>query len=97
MKIDHPFVDAHLEPVPSLGSLATRSFTSGDAKSLGGNANRALNLEALVLSALDEIRANLLQTFHIPGCERDADAVDDGFLGSASLSRCGRFCFRRHF
>ena len=46
-------VEAPNIPVPSLGSLPARGFTSGDAKSLGRNANWAFDLEALVLGALD--------------------------------------------
>merc|ERR1711872_563300 len=94
VEIDHALVDAHLEPVPSFGTFTAGRFTGGDAKSLGGNSHRTLDLELLVFGALDQIGAHLFQALHISRSESNSDAVDDGLFGGG-LSSCGCVCF--HF
>lgn len=44
VEVDHTLVDAHLEAVPGLGTLTTRSLTGGDAEHLGGHAHGSLEL-----------------------------------------------------
>ena len=85
MQIDDALVDAHLEAIPGLGSLSARSLPGGDAQGLGGHAHGTLGLEVLVLGALDQVVADLLQALHVQGGERDADAVDRGLVGGAAL------------
>ncbi len=58
MKIDDALVDAHLEPVPRLGALTARGLARGDAQRLGRHADRAADLERLLLGAADELGAH---------------------------------------
>lgn len=51
-------MDLHLEVVPGLGSLSTRSLAGNDVKTLGGETNGSLDTEVLVLGAVDEISAD---------------------------------------
>merc|ERR1719189_1493688 len=66
VEINHPLVDPHLEFVPSLGTLSTRSLTGGDAKGLGWHAHRSLHLQLLVLGSTDQVSTDLLQRLDIP-------------------------------
>ena len=76
MKIDHALVNAHLESIPGLGTFTARGLPGGDAKSLSGHADRALDLKILLLSSTDEVAADLLEALNIPRGESDADAMD---------------------
>ncbi|GMR55744.1 hypothetical protein PMAYCL1PPCAC_25939, partial [Pristionchus mayeri] len=73
--VDDTLVDAHLVTIPGLGSLSARSLAGGDAEHLGGHANGALNLELLLLSAVDEEGADCKEGSHVLGREGNADAV----------------------
>lgn len=42
VQVDDSLVDAHLEPVPSLGTLTTRGLAGGDAEDLRWHADGAL-------------------------------------------------------
>ena len=75
VQVDEALVDAHLEAVPGGGTLAARRLVAGDAKRLGRQAHRALDLEALVLGALDQVGADLLEVLDVAAGEGDADAV----------------------
>merc|ERR1711872_729842 len=81
---------------PKFWTFTAGRFTGGDAKSLGGNSHRTLDLELLVFGALDQIGAHLFQALHISRSESNSDAVDDGLFGG-DLSSCGCVCFHRHF
>lgn len=76
MEINETLVDAHLEAVPGLGTVTARRLTGGDTENLGGETDGSLNLELLVLGALDEVRADLLQVLDVAGSQGDADTVD---------------------
>ena len=58
VQVDEALVDAHLEPVPGVGTLTARRLAGGDAERLGRQPDRALNLEPLVLGTLDEVSAD---------------------------------------
>ena len=62
--VDDSLVNAHFEPVPSLGTLTARTLSRGDPQNLGRNADRALGLVALVLGSGDDFSAGALQRFH---------------------------------
>lgn len=49
MQVDHPLVDAHLEPVPGLGTFTTRGLTGGDAEDLGWHADGALEKRVIIV------------------------------------------------
>lgn len=68
-------MDAHLEAVPGLGTLTARRLTGGDLEGLGGQADRSLEAEVLVLGALDDLGADLLEGLDLLGGESDADLV----------------------
>lgn len=80
MQIDDTLVDAHLEAIPSLGTLTARCFTGGDAQHLVGHTNRSLDAKLLLLGARDQIGANLLQRRNVLGRQRDADTVHLGHV-----------------
>ena len=55
MEVDETFVDPHLVPVPSLGSLSTRRLSGRDTQNLGRHAHRSLHLQLFLLGPLDQI------------------------------------------
>lgn len=61
MNINDSLVDAHLESVPSLGTLTARTFTCGDSENLCGNADGASGLVALVLGSAHDLSTCSLQ------------------------------------
>ena len=92
VEVDEALVDAHLEPVPSVGTFTARRLADDELENLGGHAHGALHLEALLLGAADEIRAHLLEVSDVLGGEGNADAVNAGSvtliaLGTRSLVR----------
>ena len=48
----------HLERVVGVGTLSARGLAGGDAQRLGRHAHGALDLEVLVLGALDQVSAH---------------------------------------
>lgn len=58
MQVNQSLVDSHLEAIPGLGTLTARRLAGGDTEDLGGKADRALDLELLVLGALDQVAAD---------------------------------------
>ena len=85
MQIDDALVDPHLEPIPGLGALSARGLTGGDPQGLCGHAHGTLGLEVLVLGALDEVVADLLQGLDVEGGQGDPDAMDRRLLGGGFL------------
>ena len=61
-------------------TLSARRLAGGDAQHLGREADRTLDLEALVLGALDQVTAHLLKALDIAAGKGDADAVHLGGL-----------------
>ena len=61
MKIDDTLVDPHLESVPSLGTLPTRSFPGGDAKRFGWHTHGSLDGQLLILGRSDQIGTHLFE------------------------------------
>jgi hypothetical protein len=59
VQVDKALVDAHLICVPGLRTLTARSLTGGDLQVLGRKTDGALDAEFLVLSAVDELLADL--------------------------------------
>jgi len=78
MQVDQTLVDSHLEAIPGLGTFTARRLAGGDTEDLGGKADWALDLELLVLGALDQVAADFLEVLDVPGGQGDADAVDLG-------------------
>ena len=81
MKVDDSLVDPHLKLVPGLAALSARSLTGGDSQGLGGHPDGSLNLEFLILSALDEVSAHFFQGLDVPGSQSDPDAVNGADIG----------------
>lgn len=73
--LDETLVDAHLVAIPGLGTLTARSLTGGDLEGLGGQTDRALGAEVLVLSTVDDLSADLLEDLDLAGGKGDADLV----------------------
>ena len=59
-------------------TLAARRLAGGNAEDLGRQADRALHLQALVLGALDQVSADLLEVLHVAAGEGNTDAVHLG-------------------
>jgi hypothetical protein len=87
VEIDETLVDAHLETIPGLGTVTARRLTGGNAENLGGETDGSLNLELLILGALDKVRADLLQVLDVTGSQGDADTVDPGGRGLGYWSK----------
>lgn len=83
--LDEALVDAHLIGVPGLGTLTARGLAGGDLEVLGGETDGALDAEVLVLGAVDELLADLLEGLDLAGGEGDADLVDLGTLSEVLL------------
>ena len=66
VQINDALVDTHLVAVPGLGAFTAGGFAGGDAQNLGGHAHRSLDLQLLVLCALDQVCAHCT---HIQHCE----------------------------
>lgn len=66
MQINNTLVNLHLETIPGLGTLTARGLPGGDLEHLGGDANGALDLELLLLGALDEVGANWNKSERLP-------------------------------
>lgn len=58
MEVDHALVNPHLEAIPRLGTLTTRSLAGGDAENLGWHAHGALDAELLLLSTSNQVSAH---------------------------------------
>ena len=52
---------------------------------LGGHPDGSLGPELLLLGALDQVRAHLLQGLDVPRGEGDADTVNRGFIAAGGL------------
>lgn len=85
VQIDDTLVQAHLETIPSLGTLTARRLTGRDTQDLGRHANWALNAQLLLLGAADQVSAHLLQAADIARGQRDADPVNGRGLGNGLL------------
>ncbi len=75
VEVDETLVDAHLVAVPGLGALTARGLAGGDLEALGGQADGALCAEVLVLGAVDDLSADLLEDLNLAGGQGDADLV----------------------
>merc|ERR1711978_853898 len=85
VEVNHSLVDPHLELVPGLTTLSTRSLTGGDPQGLGGHPDGSLHLQLLVLGSLDEVAADLLQGLDITGGQSDPDAMNRCVLLNSSF------------
>lgn len=55
LDVDDSLVDAHLVRVPGLGTLTVGGLTGGDLQNLGGDADRALGVELVLLRTRDDV------------------------------------------
>jgi hypothetical protein len=83
-------VDAHLEAVPGLGTLAVGGLAGGDLQGAAGQADGALDAELLALRAVDQLAADLLEGLHLARGEGDADLVGLLFVDKQYVSDPGR-------
>ena len=83
MQVNKALVDAHLKPVPGVGSLSTWGLTGGNPKVLGGHADRSAHTELLVNSRTLKVSTNLLKVLDITTGQGDPDPVD--FLSRVSI------------
>lgn len=97
VQVDETLVDLHLEPVVGVCTFTTRGLADSELQHLGGHADGALAHQTLLLSALDEVGAYLLDGLHISAGQSNADFVHlvlggiirAGFLQSGSHSYAG--------
>lgn len=75
----------HLElvAVPGLRTFTARSLTGCDLKDLGGEADRALDTELLVLCTVDEIGGELFQVFDVAARQGNTNFMNFGSGDSA--------------
>merc|ERR1711915_89385 len=77
VQVNDTLVDAHLEPVPGLGTFTTGGLPGGDAENLGGHADGSLHPQVvLVLGLMDKLATHLLKRLDVARGEGDADTVD---------------------
>jgi hypothetical protein len=93
VEVDEALVDAELVEIPGLGTLTTRGLAGGDLEVLGGQADGALDGEALAAGALNELGADLLERLNLSASQGDSDAV--ALLLEGSVVVVGDCCF--HF
>ena len=74
--LNQTLVDAHLERIPGLATLAARRFAGRHLQVLSRQADRALNAQVFRAGALDQLAADLLEGLDIARGQGDADAVD---------------------
>ena len=80
--LNQTLVDTHLVAIPGLGTLTARSLTGGDLEGLGGETDRSLDTEVLVLGTLEDLGADLLEDLDLARGEGDADLVALLYKGS---------------
>lgn len=85
VQVQDTLVDAHLEAVPSVGTLTTRGLADQQLQSLGGHSHRSSHLETHVHSLLLELSAQLLHGIDLSGGNSDADSVDCLLFSSLSI------------
>ena len=61
MEVDEALVDAHLEPVPSVGTFTARRFSGGNSQDFGWISNWTSSLVSLVLSSNEDLIASPLE------------------------------------
>eukprot|EP00353_Schmidingerella_taraikaensis_P008456 CAMPEP_0185570028 /NCGR_PEP_ID=MMETSP0434-20130131/2471_1 /TAXON_ID=626734 ORGANISM="Favella taraikaensis, Strain Fe Narragansett Bay" /NCGR_SAMPLE_ID=MMETSP0434 /ASSEMBLY_ACC=CAM_ASM_000379 /LENGTH=160 /DNA_ID=CAMNT_0028185025 /DNA_START=108 /DNA_END=587 /DNA_ORIENTATION=- len=74
--VDDALVDAHLEAVPGVGTIAARGSARRDNELLGGNADGALHLVVELLGLGYDLGTCLLEGFHFSASEGHADSLD---------------------
>ena len=97
VKVDEALVDAHLEAIPRVGTLTARRLAARDLENLGGEADRPLDLEALVLGALDQIAADCARTGaaqqrQLSSAVTEAAAAQQPQLDGSASVRLGTAC-----
>lgn len=75
VEVDEALVNTELVGVPGLGTLTTRGLAGGDLEVLGGQADRALDGEALAAGTLNELSADLLKRLNLSAGQGDSDTV----------------------
>ena len=78
-------MDAHLVGIPSLGTFTIGCFTRRDLQGPGWQTDGALDAELLVLGAVNELLAHLLERLDIARGQGDADLVDLGAIAKVFL------------
>ncbi len=73
--INKTLVKPHLEPIPSIGTFAARRLTRSDPEDFRGHADGSLELQVLLIRAMNKIRANLFQALHIGAGQRDTNLL----------------------
>ena len=86
VKVDDALVDAHLEAIVGVGTLTTWRLAGGNNQLLGWHTHRSLAVEALVLGALNEVRADLLEGLDVAGSQGDANLVNGVTISLEVLS-----------
>ena len=82
-------MDSHLESVPGLGTLTVGGLAGLDHQGLGGQTDRALDLQRLGAGTINELLADLLEGLDLAGGQGDTDLVD--LLQIRHVSRSARF------
>lgn len=89
VQVDEPLVDPHLVVVPSLGSLTTGRLSGGMVEDLGGETDRSLDSELLVLGSRDEVVADFLEVLDATRGESDADPMNLGRSACGGVNLLG--------
>ena len=74
--VDDSLVDAHLVAIIGVGTIAARGTTSCHSEYLGGDANDAASLVALLLGSADDLSASVLKWLGLSAAESHSDSLD---------------------
>ena len=69
-------MDAHLEAIPSVGTITTRGTARCDDELLGWDADGSLNLVMEFLGLGNNLGASLLERFGVLASESHSDSLD---------------------
>jgi uncharacterized protein with LGFP repeats len=74
--VNDSLVNAHLEAVVGVGTITAGGTTSGDGQHLGGDADDATGLVALLFGPGDDFGAGVLKGLDFPTTEGHSDSLD---------------------
>jgi hypothetical protein len=74
--VNDSLVNAHLEAVVGVGTITARGTTSGDGQNLGGDADDATGLVALLFGPGDDLGAGMLEGLDFTTAEGHSDSLD---------------------
>ena len=76
VNVNNSLVDAHLVAIIGVSTIAARGATSRDSEHLGGDANNASSLVALLLGSAYDFGTSVFKWLHLLSAESHSDSLD---------------------